>query len=129
MVAARCIDTGEDERGRFRLVTSTEADGRTRTRKRYTGHGHRGAPNLVEADGGELQVAIREMIAGRAALLAAYEMPDGFARREARKAALGKLALASRIVDDVVARRGGTPGDVAVDRDQHEDRSATARNR
>ena len=80
---------------------------------RTIGRGKRGQPPMTDVDGADLRLAMREMANGTAAYLSALELPAAQrqARREAIKTALGQLALATRLVDAVVERRGGITGD------------------
>jgi hypothetical protein len=79
---------------------------------RFRGQPRRGVPPAAEIDAVDLNHAITELVGGRAALLEAHRIGPAKERRAAIRAALGKLALASRFCDAVVERRGGTPGDV-----------------
>lgn len=63
------------------------------------------APSPAAADAVDLRFAARELEEARAALAAAHELVEPRARREAVKAAIGKLALASRAIDEVISRR------------------------
>jgi predicted GNAT family N-acyltransferase len=63
--------------------------------------GHR----LSEIDDVDLRFAARELAAARAALLVAHAIVERRERTEAIKTSIGRLALASRAIDQVVGRR------------------------
>lgn len=75
----------------------------------------KGQPPAALNDDQDLAAALDELAAGREALAAAHQVPRQHRRdrREAFAGALAKLALASRFLDEVLLRRGGTPGDLA----------------
>jgi hypothetical protein len=56
--------------------------------------------------------AVRELLAARTALLAVHTLPNDTSserreKREARKEAIAKLALAARMIDEIVLAAGG----------------------
>jgi hypothetical protein len=57
-------------------------------------------------DDSELRIAVAELAAGRELLRAAHEIAEPRERLEALRVAVGRLALASRAIDEVVDRRG-----------------------
>lgn len=75
--------------------------------ERDRGRAVKGPPTKIFEDGFDLGQAVRELTDGRCALLEAYAMPDGLARREAIKVALAKVALGARFANHVVERRSG----------------------
>ena len=62
-------------------------------------------PSIAHADDIDLKLAARELADGRRALESAHALVDPGARRHAIKAALSKLALATRAIDEVIDRR------------------------
>jgi hypothetical protein len=100
--------------GLVKLDTGDRRPGRGAV-ERHVGHARRGAPDAATVDRADLDLTVRELVAARAALLEAHAMPDVTPeerreKREARAAAMAKLGLASRMLDDVVLRRRGTLG-------------------
>ena len=90
------------------VTWSVDPDGR----RRYHGRARKGPPSRADLDGQDLRIAARELEAARAALLQAHAMLGaGIGKREAVRVAVSKLALASRMIDEVVMRRAGEPGD------------------
>lgn len=57
------------------------------------------------ADAADLKLAARELEAGQKLLAAAYAITERRERAAAIAVAIGRLALASRFVDEVVCRR------------------------
>lgn len=96
----------------FKLDTGDRRKGRNPV-QRYVGR-QRGRQTLGVIDDHDLRLALDELLAGREALRVAYEISvwRREQRREAIAAAVAKLALASRAIDEVVERRGGICGDI-----------------
>lgn len=93
--------------GNYKTETSTEADGYTRTRVRFTGRGTRGQPSRFRADAEDVRAASTELVQAHEMLLAletADVDADPRAARERYLVAIGKLELAQRFVDEVLDR-------------------------
>lgn len=94
--------------GVWTVDTATEADGRTRSRNRFRGHGRRGGPKGFEVDDWDLRAMESEISRARAALSVYWsdenqELPR-IQRIEPRREALGHLELVQRFVDELVER-------------------------
>ncbi len=63
------------------------------------------APKPADVDRIDLALARTELDAGGAMLAAAHDVVDRRERREAMKAALSKLALANRMLTELINRR------------------------
>lgn len=83
---------------------------------RFRGRGRRGRQSRSVTDDHDLKIAVGELAEGRLMLKRAHEAYEGRPptrdEQQAVKVALGRLALASRQIDEVVIRRGGIAGDV-----------------
>ena len=93
---------------------TTEYDGRRR--RRYRGRGRKGQLTSAEHDDADLALAQRELAEARELLRVAYLQPKvdrygAIVRSEAIATALGRAALAARLVDDVCMRRERPCGD------------------
>lgn len=94
--------------GHVYVDTSDNRPGRGAV-ERYVGRDRKGGPDLAAIDRVDADLALAELVDGRAALLRAHEMPTGtYAEesemREARATAMGKIALAARMALDLAAR-------------------------
>lgn len=94
--------------GAWTVVTSTDKDGRTRSRNRFRGHGRRGGPKGFEVDDWDLRAIESEVSRARAALMEFWgdenQARPQIQQREPRRAALGHLELMQRFIDEIVER-------------------------
>lgn len=84
---------------------------------RYRGKGRRGARCTADQDRADFAFAHKEFVAGMKLVTRSNELvgvSDPGLRRERRESlrtGLAKLAMATRMIDDIVERRGGITGD------------------
>lgn len=93
------------------LATTIERDprypaGRVRTRYRG-GQGRRGAPSKGAVDAADVALAIASLMRAKEKLDALCNVEDKRARAALRAEALAQVALAGRMIDEVVERSGG----------------------
>jgi hypothetical protein len=91
-----------------------ESDGYAR--KRYRGSGRRGSPTVEARHAVDVRIARSELEGALAMLADGPAIADPRARRENRRAAVAKIALAARALDDVLARDGIAPPDCTPNR-------------
>lgn len=82
---------------------------------RYRGRGRRGRQAPAVDDDLDLRLAIAELTEARVQLAAAYRIEQPREQRPAVRAALAKIALAGRLLDDLVLRRAGEACDRFID--------------
>lgn len=82
--------------------------------RRFRGRGKRGRTPGWQAfdDDLDIRLALGELVTARQQLRAAHAVADRTQRRAAVTAAIGKIALAVRLLDSVVERRAGVCSDV-----------------
>lgn len=97
--------------GLFRTSIEKNGDGNTVEVRRLVGRQRRGKPLLADEDRADLDLAVRQLVGARAAILATHDLPavtleERRARREAEKDAIAKLALCGRMLDEMLERKG-----------------------
>lgn len=119
-------------RGGFKTETGPAfRGGGTYTTRRYVGRARRGRSKGFAAidDALDLRHAVEDLVRASAMLAEAHALSVW--RKLEKRAAIGEavalLALASRTIDAVVIRRGGSPGDVVVEKPRRRRGKSTAR--
>lgn len=107
---ARIISERDVSANRPALATTIERDGRYpagRIRTRYRGgQGRRGAPSKGAVDAADVALAIASLMRAKEKLDQLCNIPDKRARAATRADALAQVALAGRMIDEVVERNG-----------------------
>ncbi len=84
---------------------------------RFRGRGSRGRQPREVVDAHDLGCALRTLSTATEALVLAHGRVIPSQRRAEVAAAVSMLALATRMIDEVIIRRGGTPADCEADED------------
>jgi hypothetical protein len=92
------------------LVTTVERDGRYpdgRIRTRYRGgQGRRGAPSRTAIDAADVALALASLRRAHEKLETLCRIADKRERAAAKADAMGQVALAGRMIDEVLERAG-----------------------
>lgn len=97
---------------RFRWVPDGRPERAGQVARRYIGRGVRGRQPPAIEDAADLGVALRSLATATEQLIKAHSRVIPTQRKAEIAAAVGMLALVGRMLDEIIVRRGGTPGDV-----------------
>jgi hypothetical protein len=90
----------------FEARLEQSPDGKLRERRRFHGHGKRGRQSRIDLDLLAIRLAIRELEAAHARIreVKFKKTLTPLERREAHRDALGRAALAERVLDEALDR-------------------------
>ncbi len=99
-------------RGFFRSSMEANGSGNVYEVRRHVGKSQRGRTTMADRDRADLDFAVRELVAARAAVLGAHDLPaetpeQRREKREASRSAVAKLALSARMLDEIVMNHNG----------------------